>query len=595
MPTSDAALGTRSRSIAAPVVDGQLLKWFVIISGLVPAALLGWDALHGQLGVNDVNYAIRSTGMLGLVFMTLSLVITPIRRLTGWAPRLSARRHHRVYGFLYILAHFTIFFIFDRNGSIASTYEEITTRVYLWFGFASLVIMLPLALTSFDAMVTRLGPKRWKLLHRLAYVAVLCGGIHFYLLVKADTTLPLIFLTVFGMLMLYRLVRNHLDLRDEVKAQKDKLAAAKQAGPKKKKFWSGTLKVARIFDETHNVKTFRMVPEKGGALPFEAISGQYINLALVIDGKRVNRSYTIASSPTRATYVEISVKRDGLASKFLHASVKEGDKIKVGAPAGKFHFAGHEADKVVLLAGGVGVTPLMSMIRSLTDRCWPGEMYLIFAVRERKDVIFENELTYLLARFPNLHVKVTLTGEPDDGAALSAGNRIWDGTRGRISKQLIEGFVPGKITGPVMLCGPEPQMQAARKLFVELGVPDARVLEEAFVSPPPAKDDASADAAMSTPADAAGGDVNGDHVVTFRRAGKAADGIAGLTVLEAAEEHDIAIPFECRSGICGQCKCKLVSGRVVMEVQDALTAADKAKGLILACQARPVQHCEVDA
>jgi ferredoxin len=136
-------------------------------------------------------------------------------------------------------------------------------------------------------------------------------------------------------------------------------------------------------------------------------------------------------------------------------------------------------------------------------------------------------------------------------------------------------------------------MQAARKLFVELGVPDARILEEAFVSPPMAKDDASAEKEMMAPADA--GAIDGEYAVTFRRAGKTADGVVGLTVLEAAEDADIAIPFECRSGICGQCKCKLVSGRVVMEVQDALTAADRAKGLILACQARPVQNCEVDA
>jgi ferredoxin len=69
----------------------------------------------------------------------------------------------------------------------------------------------------------------------------------------------------------------------------------------------------------------------------------------------------------------------------------------------------------------------------------------------------------------------------------------------------------------------------------------------------------------------------------------------GLTVLEAAEDNEIAIPFECRSGICGQCKCKLISGRVVMDSQDALTAGDKAKGLILACQARPTQNCEIEA
>jgi ferredoxin-NADP reductase/DMSO/TMAO reductase YedYZ heme-binding membrane subunit len=577
----------------APVVDGKLVKWVVLVSGLVPAALLLWDALHGQLGVNDVNFAIRTTGMLGLVFMTLSLVVTPLRRLTGWAPLISVRRNLGVYGFLYILTHFVIFFVFDRDGSIASTYEEITTRVYLWFGFGSLLIMIPLATTSFDGMVTRLGPKRWKLLHRLAYVAVLFGVIHFLLLVKADTTRPIAFFAVFGGLMVYRVVRHYLDLRDEVQVHKDKLAAAKQAGPKKKKFWSGQLVVARVFDETHNVKTFRMIPEGGGPLPFEAIAGQYINLMLTIDGRRVNRSYTMASAPTRHGYVEISVKRDGVASKHLHASVKEGDKIKVAAPAGKFHFAGHEAQTVVLVAGGVGITPMMAVIRSLTDRCWRGDMYLLFAVKQRRDVIFEAELAYLAARFPNLHVAITLTGEPAEADGGAAPGGLWTGARGRIDRAFVEKSVPMPFAGPVMLCGPEPQMQAARKLFVELGVPDARILEEAFVSPPMAKDDASAEKEMMAPADA--GAIDGEYAVTFRRAGKTADGVVGLTVLEAAEDADIAIPFECRSGICGQCKCKLVSGRVVMEVQDALTAADRAKGLILACQARPVQNCEVDA
>jgi ferredoxin-NADP reductase/DMSO/TMAO reductase YedYZ heme-binding membrane subunit len=600
MPTSDAATSPvpassmpSMRAPAAPIFDGKLVKWIVLASGLVPASLLLWDALHDQLGADSVNFAILSTGMLGLVFLTLSLVITPLRRLTGWAPLISVRRNLGVYGFLYILTHFVIFFLFDRDGSISSTYEEITTRVYLWFGFGALVVMVPLAVTSFDGMVTRLGPRRWKLLHRLAYVVVVFGGIHFYLEAKADKTLPVAFLTAFGGLMVYRVVRHYLDLRGEVQSHKDKLAAAKRAGPKKKKFWSGQLVVARIFDETHNVKTFRMVPDGGGAMPFEAIAGQYINLMLTIDGRRVNRSYTMASAPTRNGYVEISVKRDGVASKFLHASLKEGDKLKVAAPAGKFYFAGHEAQRVVLVAGGVGITPMMAVIRSLTDRCWGGDIYLIFAVKQRRDVIFETELAYLAERFPNLHVKVTLTAEPAEADGGAAPGGLWSGARGRIDRALVDGFVPMPFAGPVMLCGPEPQMQAARKLFVELGVANERILEEAFVSPPMAKDDAAAEKEMMAPAES--GAVDGEYTVAFKRAGKAAEGVVGLTVLEVAEDNDIALPFECRSGICGQCKCKLVSGRVVMEVQDALTAADRANGFILACQARPVQNCEVDA
>jgi ferredoxin len=194
-------------------------------------------------------------------------------------------------------------------------------------------------------------------------------------------------------------------------------------------------------------------------------------------------------------------------------------------------------------------------------------------------------------------VLVTLTG---DSEAKAGG--IWDGTTGRISAEMIKAFVPGLGNDRVMLCGPEAQMNAARKVFVdELKVPNELVHEEAFVSPPTPKgsghgpeiDEDAAVAAMMAPATEAA-DAAGEYVVTFKRSGKSVETI-GLTVLEAAEDNEIAIPFECRSGVCGQCKCKLISGRVVMESQDALTSGDKAKGLILACQARPTQNCEIEA
>ncbi|MDX2088866.1 MAG: 2Fe-2S iron-sulfur cluster-binding protein [Kofleriaceae bacterium] len=592
MSTSESAdHAPTSSAPELPIVDSKLLKWTVIVGCTVPGLLLLWDAARDQLGVNDINFAIRSTGMLGLVFMTLSLVITPIRRLTGWNAIVGARRNLGVFGFLYIAAHFSIFFLFDRDGSASSTLDEIIERVYLWFGTASLVIMIPLAITSFDLMVTKLGPRRWKLLHRLAYVAVLCGMIHYYLLLKADKFNAYVYIGAFGGLMLFRLVRHYLDLHVEIKQAKEKLSAAKRMvkGANKKKFWTGELKIARIFVETHNVKTFRMVPIDGGPLPFEAIAGQYINLMLTIDGTRVNRSYTISSSPTRNAYVEITVKRDGLASTYLHSRIKEGDQIKVGAAAGRFYFAGDESQRVIMVAGGVGITPMMAVVRSLTDRCWPGDMYLIFAVRKRADVVFERELEDLMARNPNLHVRITLS---DDAEARAGG--IWDGTTGRITKEMVQQFVPGPLKDRVMLCGPKPMMEAVRKLFVEgLGVDNALVHEEAFVSPPAPKDEAAAESAMMAPATEAA-DAAGELVIHFKRSNKKVE-TTGLTVLEAAEDNGIAIPFECRSGICGQCKCKLTAGRVLMDSQDALTARDRAMGVILACQARPTQNCEIDA
>jgi ferredoxin-NADP reductase/DMSO/TMAO reductase YedYZ heme-binding membrane subunit len=557
------------------VIDGPFLKRFVIACAVVPALLLALDAYHGRLGVNGVNYAIRSTGMLGLVFLTLSLLVSPLRRLTGWHVLISVRRNLGVAGFLYILAHFTIYFVYDRGADVGSTIEEIVERVYLWFGFGALVLMVPLAITSTDTMVSWLGPKRWKALHRLAYLAVLGGVVHFYLLVKSDTRRPFAFSVVFTGLMVFRVVREELDLRKELKTARTRVLPPKSVAPAKKKFWSGQLVVARIFQETHDTKTFRFRMPDRSALPFVHIAGQYINLKLTIDGRRVNRSYTISSSPTRPEYCEITVKRapNGHGSQFMHDKVSEGDRIDVSAPAGKFLFAGHEAERIVLVAGGVGITPCMSVVRSLTDRCWPGHIYLLFSVRQRGDVIFEHELAELQKRFPNLHVEIIVSSE-----------------RGHLTREIVASHVPELTRGPIMMCGPGPMMKAMRELLVGMGIPNDEVHEEEFVSPPmppagapepPLEDALPAEGAVPN--------------VRFAKTDKTTEIPAELTVLEAAEECGVSIPFECRSGICGQCKTKLISGKVVMEVQDALTSGDRAKGLILACQARAAKDLVVEA
>ncbi len=541
-------------------VDGPFLKQFVIACCLVPGALLLWDAFEGQLGVNEVNFAIRTTGLVGLVFLTLSLAITPLRRVTKWNVLISARRNFGVFGFFYILTHFVIFWLFDRDGSIGSTVGEIVARPYLWFGFGALVLMAPLAITSFDGMVTRLGAKRWKRLHRLAYVAAIGGVVHYYMLVKADTTKPVAFAIVLGLLLASRFVPQ------------------KKPAKKKSTFWSGELKLERIVQETHDVKTFRFVNPAGGPLPFEHIAGQYLNLKLTIDGKRVNRSYTIASPPTRRDHCEISVKKaaNGYGSKHLHDTWQEGDLIKIGAPAGKFTFAGHEADRIVLIAGGIGITPMMSVVRSLTDRGWRGEIYLVFSVRLVKDIVFRAELAELQAAHRNLKVCTTISGDPD---------AAWDGPRGNITRALIEGFVPDLRRGPIMLCGPDAMMTAMRTLLVDMGIPDDEIHQEAFISPP-------SPAAGAEPVDIV---PEGIRNLEFARAGKRVQLTNGLTVLEAAEECGVDIPFECRSGICGQCKTRVITGNVAMEVQDALTPSDKMKGLVLACQAVCTNDTVIDA
>jgi len=562
--------------------DTRYAKWLVIVNAFVPLALLIYDAYAHQLGVNEVNFAIKTTGLVGLTLLVLALLVTPLRRLTGWNMLISIRRNLGVIGFLYILTHFLIFFWWDRAGSVSSTAREIIDREYLWYGFGALVIMTPLAITSTDAMVSRLGAKRWKLLHRLTYVAVAAGGYHYYLQAKSDKRQPDAYLIAIGLLLAYRFIAKEVDLRRDLRIAHDKLNAAKTASPKKKAFWSGTLKIARIFQETPDVKTFRFVNPDGGPLPFEHTAGQYINLKLTIDGKRVNRSYTIASSPTRSAYCEISVKRaaNGYGSKHLHDTWKEGQLVQVSAPAGKFFFAGHESDRIVLIAGGIGITPMMSVVRSLTDRGWSGQMYLVFSVRTQSDIVFAHELMDLQERHKNLHVLVTLSNEPEGS---------WTGRRGQITKELLAEFVPDFKHGPVMLCGPDPMMTAMRGLLVAMGIPDAEIHQEAFISTPPVEitpDMKEAEEALP------------DGVIpslSFQKSGVNAEQPAEQSILEVAEDAGVQIPFECRSGICGQCKTRLISGKVRMEVQDALTQQDRAKGLILACQARATRDCVIDA
>ncbi|CAN5776237.1 hypothetical protein BH11MYX3_BH11MYX3_18440 [soil metagenome] len=567
------------------IVDNKFAKLAVTINALVPAALLAWDAFHNGLGVNDVNFAIKTTGLIGLILLVLSLLITPLRKLTGWQMLIAVRRNLGVIGFLYIAAHFLIFFWWDQDRSLRTTFSEIIDRPYLWFGFGALVLMIPLAVTSTDGMLSRLGAKTWKLLHRLAYPAIIAGVIHYLLLVKSDHRQPTVFAVILGAALLYRIVAHYLELRGQIKTAHEKIEKLRTAAPTPKKFWSGTLKIARIFDETHDVRTFRFVSPDGGALPFQHVAGQYLNLQLTIDGKRVNRSYTIASSPTRSAYCEISVKKavNGYGSKHLHETWKEGDLVRVSAPAGTFVFAGHESERVVLLAGGIGITPMMSVVRSLTDRGWKGDIYLVFSIRFVRDVVFREELAYLQARVPNLHIRITISGDPD---------AAWDGARGNITRELLTDFVPSFTRGPVLVCGPDPMMTAMRKLLVGMGIPDADVHQEAFISPPAieANPPGGESPAHDEPA-LADGEV---AKIAFQKSGTETE-TAELTVLEAAEEAGVAIPFECRSGICGQCKTKLVSGKVRMENQDALTAADRGKGLILACQARPTRDCVIDA
>ena len=324
------------------------------------------------------------------------------------------------------------------------------------------------------------------------------------------------------------------------------------------------------------MKTFRFRPKNGGEIPFDYLPGQFLTLRIAPGGVPVRRSYTIASSPTWRDRIEITVKREpqGLVSRWLHDELRVGAEVEIEGPNGTFVFTGQQARSVVLVGAGVGITPLMSVTRYLTQTAWPGRISLILGFRSPRDFLFRTELEELQARNPNLNVIATMS---------NPGEETWTGRRGRIDTTLLRPAVLDAAASRAHICGPPAMMDDVKAAFRSLGVPEDQVRTEAFGT-------VTRDPAMKTPRSA---QITGR--VTFQASDASALVAADLTILDVADELGVSIDNACRSGTCGSCRVRLVSGRVSMAVQDGLTDHDQAEGYILTCQAKVNGEVVVDA
>ena len=183
----------------------RVLKPAVFVIALVPFVYLLSGMFTGALGANPVNEFIRETGLWGLRFLLITLCVTPLRRMTGWNPVMKFRRMLGLYAFFYSALHLIAYVIFEAELSIMYVVEDAIYRMYITVGWIGLLPLIPLAMTSTDGMVRRLGGKRWQQLHRLIYLAALASVGHYLLLVKADLRDPLFYLIIFLLLMLLRL------------------------------------------------------------------------------------------------------------------------------------------------------------------------------------------------------------------------------------------------------------------------------------------------------------------------------------------------------------------------------------------------------
>jgi len=197
-------IGFSLRRLSGPTVTR--VKWLALLAALAPLALLVWRGFNNGLGANPIEFITRSTGEWTLILLLVTLCITPLRRLTGLNWLLRLRRMLGLTAFFYGCLHFTTYLWLDQFFDPAAIIKDIVKRPFITAGFAAFLLLIPLAITSTDAMVRRLGAKRWLLLHRLAYVATGIGVVHYWWLVKADVSEPLFYAVALAVLLAARLV-----------------------------------------------------------------------------------------------------------------------------------------------------------------------------------------------------------------------------------------------------------------------------------------------------------------------------------------------------------------------------------------------------
>jgi ferredoxin-NADP reductase len=335
--------------------------------------------------------------------------------------------------------------------------------------------------------------------------------------------------------------------------------------------------VIHVMRETDDITTFRMARPEG----FEFKAGQFLTVRVNVDGKPVMRCYTISSAPETRGYLEISVKRQGLLSGTLHATVRAGSMLAVKAAAGHFVYPDGDDRPLALIAGGVGITPMMCMVRHAIQTDPTRPVTLLYSVHTHRDVAFRDELRVLAARNPSLRVRVTTTRGPHETGQLS----------GRIDGMMIAKQVPDITNTVFMICGPGPMIASIRTALAGLGVPEAQVRSEAFEA---AIASSAADAAPQADDNPPLRQKENDFQLHLVDTGTTLPASCSATLLESCEAAGVAMPAVCRAGVCGTCRTRLASGKVRCE-SETLDESDRAAGYILPCVSWPEEDCALEA
>jgi len=379
------------------------------------------------------------------------------------------------------------------------------------------------------------------------------------------------------------------------------------------------LKVVDIINETSDTKTYRLTGLTDTLFSYKP--GQFITITLAIDGQSINRSYSVSSSPSRPHTLELTIKRvrGGLVSNWMADHIALGDEIPVRGPSGKFSCFNYPSRKILCIAGGSGVTPIMSMLRWIVDTAADVDVVLIYSSHTPADFIFRKELETISARHSNLRVLFTVTSG-------WTGSEAWTGLAGYINAKMIELVAPDVLERHIFMCGPKPFSEAMKEHLGTLGFPTANLHTESFgegrvakgtevpvdARPKPQQKPKAAKKATqrskrleeatpevvleliqeATPELVAAASAAGFRV---RFATSNVDAIADSEqcLLDLAETHGVEIDYACRAGSCGSCKTRCVSGTVTMDDND-LDADEIAQGWIYPCIAKATSDVELE-
>lgn len=337
------------------------------------------------------------------------------------------------------------------------------------------------------------------------------------------------------------------------------------------------LQCVQVRQETHDVKTF--VLAAGEPRTFRYLPGQFITIELEINDQKINRCYTLSSTPTRPDLVSITVKRvpGGPVSNWLHDNLQVGMRLNAVGPFGDFTCFKHEpAKRYLFLSGGSGVTPLMSMTRAMHDLGSDADIVFVHCARTPADVLFAEELATMARNMP--HLRLAMVCEQHTPGSAYAGHL------GRMDAARLAHIAPDFMQRDVYTCGPAPFMAALRQIFTLAGYAMTRYREESFSF------DAPAQTVVIAPAEAA----TAEHKIELQKSRQSFSCLGEQTLLQAAQIAGVRMPSSCSNGVCGTCKTRMTSGSVEMKHNGGIRQREIDQGWILPCCSRPLSDIALE-